>query len=115
MSTKNTIGWLLLFSGITIIVLSLYYSWNVFSGRTSPPAIFKSNKIKPTAAYPENSATGQINLQREAEKAIGKQLGGMIPTGTIPKTLNLAVQSGLVSIFIFAGSQIAGLGIKMIR
>jgi len=49
------------------------------------------------------------------EKMLSEQLKGVIPTDTLPKILNLIVWSMLAGLLIFGGSQIAGLGIKLIK
>ena len=107
MTFAKTIGWLLLFFGVAIIFFSLYFSYNIFTGASSVPEIFESNEsfvASPPSPEPEN-----------IEKMVGEQLKGMILVGMMPKLLNFIVWSIMAGILIFGGSQIASLGIKLIK
>jgi len=46
---------------------------------------------------------------------IGEQLQGLLPANSINQFFNLIVWSMLAFILIFGGSQISGLGIKLIK
>jgi len=113
MSFNKIVGWLLLFFGLFIIIFTLYQSYNVFTGSASVPEVFKE---KPSALSLSNKAISQNKkLENVGEKIIREQLKEMIPVETIPKFLNFVIYSIMVGIFIFGGSQIATLGIKLIK
>lgn len=107
MTFAKTIGWLLLFFGVTIIFFSLYFSYNIFTGVSPVPEIFESNES--SIASPPSSEPDNI------EKMISEQLKGMIPVRMMPRLLNFIVWSIMAGILIFGGSQIASLGIKLIK
>ena len=104
------LGWVLLLAGVLIIVWTLYSSYNIFTAKTAMPEIFEMGEEK---ALPQKG--GAQDLQAQIEEMIGEQLKGILPVDTLPKMLNLAVWSMLAGILIFGGSQISGLGIKLIK
>lgn len=107
MKGSKIIGYLLLLLGIAIIFWSLYSSYNIFTAKIKAPEIFeipKKEKALP-AARPEF----------QLEKIISEQLKELIPADTITKILNLIAWSIFMGILIFGGSQIANLGIKLIK
>lgn len=106
---KKILGLLLLFIGLAIIFYGLYTSYNIFTAKSQPPEIFtieEKDKIAPA---------GTQGFQDQMEKMLEEQLKGLLPTDSIPKTLNLVAWSIFAGILIFAGGQISSLGIKLIR
>ncbi len=103
---KKILGLILLFLGIAVIFYAVYSSFNIFTGKEVAPEIFEA----PAAV----KSSGAPDLQTQMQNMIGEQLKGMLPTGSITTFLNLASWSVFVGILIFAGAQIAGLGIKLI-
>lgn len=114
MSLAKISGWVLLLLGLAIIGYSLYSSYNIFTAKESAPEVFK---VKPIEISVPESAVRDLQAQMEEvlEKQLQDMLGQMLPTGSIPKLLNLISWSIFASILIFAGSKIAGLGIRLIR
>lgn len=108
-------GWALLVAGVVIIVWTLYSSYNIFTGKTEIPEIFKIEAKEGLAPTTGKIPTTQAELQKEMEKMIGEQLMGILPVDTVPKLLNLTVWSMLAFILIFGGGQISSLGIKLIK
>ena len=111
------LGWGLLIVGIIIIGWTLYSSYNIFTGKTAAPEIFKIE-----TEITEAPVTGQgklptspAEIQKEMEEMIGEHLKGILPADTMPKMLNLAVWSTLAFILIFGGGQLSILGIKLIK
>ena len=104
------LGWVLLLTGVLIIVWTLYSSYNIFTAKTAMPEIFEMGEEK---ALPQKG--GAQDLQAQMEEMIGEQLQGLLPTDTIPKMLNLAVWAMLAGILIFGGAQISNLGIKLMK
>jgi hypothetical protein len=116
MSLIKIFGWLLLVSGLLIIAWTLYSSYQIFTGKTTAPQIFKiqAKEVKPPFAK-NKTPTTQAEIQEETKKMIGEQLQEMIPIDAVPKLLNLISWSILAGILIFGGGQIAGLGIKLLK
>lgn len=106
MSTKNIIGYVLLSAGLLIIILSLYSAYNTFTGKSQPVQVIKMQK---TSSQKTNSL---IPSSEDIAKMLGEQLKTIIP---IDSLLNLVVFSMMISIFIFGGSVITNIGIKLLR
>lgn len=106
------LGWILLVFGIGLIGWTLLSSYNIFTAKTSVPEFFEMPKAE-VKIQVENS--GIENIQSQLQNLLQEQLKGVIPDGSIPKLLNLTVWSLLAFILIFGGTQIAGLGIKLIQ
>ena len=104
---NKILGLILLFLGIAIILFTLYYSFNIFTAKAAPPEIFK---LESQAASSE--AQG---LEAQFQEMISEQLKGLIPVDSITTLLNLITWSIFAGILIFAGAQISGLGIKLIK
>ena len=115
MDFPKIIGWIVFLAGISIIVFSLYSSYNIFIGKAVAPEIFKIEAKESLAPTEEKIPTTQAELQKEMGKMISEQLKGILPPDSITKLLNLAIWSILVFILIFGGSQISNLGIKLIK
>ena len=110
MITNKIAGWLLLFLGVAIIFYSLYSSFNIFTAKTAVPEIFS---IPLSQEIEKEIKSGDV--QAQAEEMIKGQLKEMIPVDFLPGLFNLISWSILAGILIFGGSQIANLGIKLIR
>jgi len=122
--TKNLVGWVLLFLGLSLIGGGLFYSFNFFTGRQEPPQVFRSSQGEGTPKLSEslNEPSSQTpqeqaeDLMREqAGEMMGEQLEEMLPTNVISRSLNLFSWSIFMGILIFAGAQISGIGVKMIK
>ena len=114
--TAKICGWGLLIVGLIIIGWTLYSSFNVFSGKAALPGIFEiEEEVTETTTQAGKTPASPTELQEEMEKTIGEQLKGLLPADAITKILNLIIWSILASILIFGGSQISGLGIKLIK
>ncbi len=117
MNATKIFGWVLLIAGLAIIGWTLYSSYNILTGKTKGPEIFKvEEKITKEITTPKGKLpTSPAELQKELEKMIGEQLKGIFPVDILPKLLNLIVWSILAGILIFGGTQISSLGIKLIK
>jgi len=117
MNLKSIVGWVTFFTGLAIIVWTLYSSYNIFTGKSPAPEFFKTEE---KVTQVPSSANGKLPispeaLQQEIGKMIGEQLKGMLPVDTLPKILNLLCWSTLAWILIFGGAQISSLGIKLLK
>ena len=110
MTTNKIIGWLLLFLGVAIIFYSLYSSFNIFTAKTAVPEFFSL----PLSQEIEREIKSG-DLQAQAEEMIRGQLKEMIPVDFLPRLFNLISWSLLAGILIFGGSQIANLGVKLVK
>jgi hypothetical protein len=113
MTSNKIIGLILLVVGLGIIFYGLHSSFNVFTAKTEPPTIFsfqaaKIEEIKKEAKTPEE-------LQTEmAKDVLAEQFREMIPADYLQKTFNLVAWSIFIGILILIGSNIAGLGTKLL-
>lgn len=113
MTSNKIIGLVLLFLGLGIIFYSLYSSFNVFTGKTQPPTIFsfKDTKIEETKKEAKTPEEIQTELTKDV---LARQLKEMIPADYLQKTFNLVTWSIFIGILVLIGSNIAGLGIKLL-
>lgn len=110
MDFSKFIGWLTFLVGVSTILFTLYSSYNIFTGKTAVPEIF-SIETKET-----QSTQGKIPTnQEDVGQIISEQLKNLLPIDTFSKLLNLTIWTMGAGIFIFGGSQIASLGIKLIK
>ena len=109
MDYSKIIGWLVFIGGVLLIVWTVYSSYNIFPAQPPFPEIFKT----PQQAVTQTGGTQDI--QSQLENMMSEQLKGFLPVDSIAKILNLTCWSILAFILIFAGTQIAGLGIKLIK
>lgn len=103
------LGWVTFLVGISIIIFSLYFSYNIFTGKKAVPEFFK------TPIPSKERAPGPVDPQKEIGRMIREQLKEMLPFDALTRTLNLAVWATLAGILIFGGAQISNLGIKLIK
>lgn len=109
MSIERILGFSILLIGILIIGAVLYASFGIFTGKTSPPEIFSTTPVQQQAKQTSGGIEAQL------QNVIGEQFENIIPVGTIPQLLNLSVWSMFVGLVIFAGAQVASLGIKLLK
>ena len=110
MNFTKFIGWLTFLAGVSIIIFTLYFSFNVLTGKVELPEFFQSQTVQAPASQQET-----FPGQEEMGRLISEQLKGLLPEGVVPKILNLLVWSILAGILIFGGAQIANLGIKLLN
>ncbi len=106
--SKNIIGWILLIGGIVLIAWALVSSYNIFTAKTDAPEIF-------TAQTSSLGAGSSQTIDAQLQKALQEQLKGLIPVDALPRILNLAVYSMLAFVLIFGGTQISGIGVKLLN
>lgn len=108
MKLEKIFGWVLLILGIFIIFWTLNFTFKAFKGEKQFFQVFtpkKSAKISPQAK----------TLEEKIQQEISNTLREILPTEEIYKVLNLIAFSIFCGIFIFGGSQIASLGIKILK
>jgi len=104
-----------LIAGLIVICWALLSSYNIFTGRTAAPEVFKIDTKEVPPITQEKIPITPEEIQKEMEKIMEEQLKEILPVSFLPEILNLAVWSMLAFILIFGGSQISSLGIKLIR
>ncbi len=109
-TSSQIAGWTLLIVGIIIIVWTLISSYNIFTAKAAAPQFFEMPKEEVSIQKGDTQ-----DIQAQLQKMIGEQLKGFLPADAITKILNLTVWSMLAFLLITGGSQIAGLGIKLIK
>ena len=107
---KKILGLILLFVGLAIIFYALYSSYDIFSAKAVAPELFKIEQQSESI-----SPGGTQDLQAQIQKMLQDQLKGMLPADSIPQLFNLISWSILAGILILGGSQIASIGIKLIK
>lgn len=103
------IGWVLFLGGVFIIGWTLLSSYNIFTNKADLPGIFKVEE----GVVEEKKDI--LDMQAMMEEMISGQMGEFLPADATMKLFNLIAWSMLAFILIFGGSQIAGLGIKVIK
>lgn len=111
MNSTKVAGWLLLILGLAVIAYGLYSSWQIFTAQKPVPEIFK---VPQTQSQPRAQG-GSFSLDAQLGNILGTQIKQMVPDNTVPQLLNLLSWSVLAGVFIFGGSQISGLGIKLLK
>jgi hypothetical protein len=113
---KKLLGWVIFFVGLAIIFWAILNSYNIFTGKSQAPNVFKiAEEEITTPATKGKTPTTEEELQKELQNAMTEQLKGMIPADTLPKLLNLISWSIFATILFFGGAQIAGLGIRLMK
>lgn len=114
MNYSKIVGWLVFSIGLALIAWTLFSSYNIFTGKTDVPEIFKFSEVAKTSS-PKSGTPGLQDIQNQIQAMLGEQLKSFLPTDTLPKMLNLAIWSILAWILVSGGAQISNLGIKLIK
>ena len=109
MAFSKTLGFLVLVLGLAIIIWSLYQVYGVYTQKITIPDFFKISE----SASLENKSNGGI--EQQLQSVIKQQLSSFIPTNTISQSLNLGFFAVVIGLFIFGGSKIALIGVKLIK
>jgi len=107
MDISKTIGWLVFIIGTSVVVFTIYNTYNIFTGESPAPQIITFNVEK----IQESASTGPDQIGQ----MLSEQLGNILPLDSLPLMLNLIVWTIGAGVLIFGGTQIAGLGIKLIK
>ncbi len=109
-TSSQIIGWLVFLAGIILISWTLYSSYNIFTAKALLPEFFAMPKEEVSVQKGDTQ-----DAQAQLQTMIGEQLKGFLPANSMTKILNLTVWSILAFILIFGGTQISGLGIKLLK
>ena len=106
METNKIIGYVLLVIGILLIILPLWQTYGIFTGKSMPAQVF----MKPIPLK-VNENVSALDIQGQIQNALIKT----IPIDFIDNTLNLATWLILMWILIYAGGKIAEIGVKLLN
>jgi hypothetical protein len=117
MKIECILGYILIAAGLAMICFVVLQSYNIFTGKVSPPGIFKfeNSSLSPLPSPSEKTSTSPTEIQKQVETMISEKVKEILPMELISKVFNLISWSILAGILIFAGTQIAGLGIKLVK
>ena len=116
MTFKILCGWLLLFIGVAIIFWAVYSSYNIFTARAEVPEVFEvAEQIQDTKEIKLSQKAGSVSQEEIMRELLGEQIKELFPIAFLTTLFNLIAWSIFTGILIFAGSQISGLGIKLVR
>ncbi len=106
MEINKVLGYILLAVGLLLILIPLYQTYAIFTGKAMPPQVFKSQKIEVPA-----QSNNPFDVGQQVQQALVK----VLPIDLIHNTLNLVSWMILMWILMFGGSKIASLGIALIK
>lgn len=115
MTASKIFGWALLLGGVLLIAWTIYYSFNVFTGKAPAPAIFAVPQGQAKTAAPKLDIGNLEDLQGQLQTMLGDQLKGLLPADSLPKILNLTIWGILAWLLFSGGSHLASLGIKLLK
>jgi len=111
---RLVLGWILVFWGLIFIFSPLYFSYEIFTGKKEPPLVFKFED------YSKNKK--DINLQntqnfqiQQLQNLIKEEIKNLIPQQNISKAFNLTSLIIFSWLLVYAGSQVASIGIKLLN
>jgi hypothetical protein len=106
MNINKTIGYVLLLIGVLLIVLPLWQTYNIFTGKSMPAQVF----ARP-ASLQVNQNVGALDIGGQIQNALIK----ILPVDFIDNTLNLVTWLLLGWILIYGGGKIAEIGVKLLN
>lgn len=108
--TKST-GWVTFLIGTFIILFTINFTYNIFTGKKEVPEIFNFEMEQTQSETLNDGPPSQAQI---AQMMMG-ELKKLLPAESISKTLNLVVWTMGAGILILGGNQLASLGIKLIK
>ncbi|MDD5221155.1 MAG: hypothetical protein PHV47_00895 [Candidatus Pacebacteria bacterium] len=114
MNYDKLFGYILLLLGIAIIVLTLLYSFKIFTGKISAPDIFKKDIAISQNEIIEQKDLNQENIQDYVSQTVQNSIEKVLPENFTNKVINLACWGAFAGLAIFAGGKIGNLGINLI-
>jgi len=110
MNSQKITGFVLLGIGVGIVLYALFASYGIFTGVNEPPELFREPALKQSTG---TSAELQ-GVEAQINALVGQQLQNLLPENTISRMLNLFAWSAFAGLVIFGGTQLAGLGVKLL-
>jgi len=106
MEANKIAGYVLLAIGLLLIILPLWQTFNIFTGRTMPAQVFQ----KPVALQ-INKNVSALDMGGQIQNALIR----VIPIDFIDNILNLSTWLLLMWILIYGGGKVADIGIKLLK
>lgn len=106
MDSNKTIGYVLLFIGLLLIIVPLWQTYNILSGASTPAQVFK----KPVTLK-VNENVSPADIPGQVQNALIK----VMPIDLINNSLNLGTWLLLMWVLIFGGGKIADIGVKLLN
>jgi len=106
MNSNKVIGYVLIIIGLSLIVVSLWHTYNIFTGKAMPSQIF----MQPVLLSADQNV-GALDIQGQIQNALIK----ILPVNLINNTLNLVSWLLLMWILIYGGGKIADIGVKLVK
>jgi len=111
LNIEKLFGWLFLFLGVLTIYWGLYYSFNMLTGKGEVPGVFKVKEEEVLLIPREKPNSPEDQLRQ----IMGEQLKELIPSDFLIQFSNITIWLIFMSVLVFAGAQVSGIGIKMIK
>ena len=105
MTLSKIAGIALLVIGVLLILVPLWNTYQIFTGKVLPPQIF----MKPITGSPASSGVA-VDMQKQIQDAMAKAL----PIDLINNTLNLVNWIILMWILMYGGGKLADSGVKLL-
>lgn len=105
MELNKIIGYALIAIGILLIVLPLWQTYSIFTGKSQPAQVFQ----RPITL--QETKTSLTDMQGQMQNALLK----IMPIDFINNTLNLCAWLILMWILIYGGGKIADIGVKLVK
>ena len=106
MQTNKIIGYVLLLIGVLLIVIPLWHTYDIFTGKAFPPSVF----MRPVALT-VNQNVSALDIPGQIQNSLIK----IIPVNFIDNTLNITTWLLLVWILIYGGGKISEIGVKLLN
>ena len=105
-NSNKIIGYVLLVIGLLLIVLPLWQTYGILTGKAVPAQVF----ARP-AALKVNQNVGVLDVGGQVQNALIK----VLPIDLVDNILNLATWLLLMWILIYGGGKIAEIGVKLLN
>lgn len=115
MTIEKISGFLLVIGGVSLIGYALFAGFQTFIGGKEPPQIFQPQRFQGLPSKPGQLPLSPETLQQQLNLLLKEQLQSLFPTDAIFRILNFSAFSVFLGLLIFGGSQIAGIGIKLLK
>lgn len=106
MEPNKIAGYVLLAIGLLMIILPIWQTYSIFTGKSSPAQVF----TRPPSLTTDKNV-GAFDIQGQMQNALIK----ILPIDFINSTLNLATWLALMWILIYGGGKIADIGVKLLN
>jgi hypothetical protein len=116
-------AWLIVIAGLSVIAWTIFSSCSFFTGQKSFPQVFRpvaSEEIQEDAQkktaiiLPKDTTEAQVFLQSQAQQLAAESISKLFPAESVFQFLNMTSWIAFASFLVFAGAQIAGIGVKLL-